>query len=334
MTGVWPTLGVSAAGAIAAACFVACNTQTSQMQPAATEVPVETLADALVEVFCETAAECECADANRFPTPGACRDWAMELQASFELALEDSRLSYDPACVASLLIEYRDLGCDSGPDPYAVIDPQAIGTAKECKAPCAPIYGELVAGEVCTPLGALSSRCERGLYCNSGRCTPWCPPRVSEGDLCFANVDCGCELYCDYAQDHCRAFARLGEPCGGRDCIEGTLCRAVDPSDASSRVQCMAMPEVGEPCTGHDECTTGYCPAGSCAPLPGPGDSCLGTNGCHADAECIEEVCVGLPDLGEPCEAECRAELRCYDGVCLEPVAAICDGDPPLLRMD
>lgn len=328
-----PQTGVLAAalvGGALAGCFTACGLD----DPAPPQVPLDRLEDALGDVFCARLEECDCGEAARFATPEDCREWASGLQEAVETLVDDPGLVYDATCVGTVLGQYLDLACTPGADPYAELDPEAIASAQECVAPCAPISGGLRVGRPCMRFDALSSNCEPGLHCDGGQCRSWCPPVRDVGDACQAHADCGYVLYCDFGDNRCQAYAQLDERCEERACAAGLQCVADDPTDPASALRCQPMPEAGEPCMGHAECTTGYCPAGSCAPLPAPGESCSGTGICDEDSECIGEVCVGLPDLGEACDGECRADLRCEAGQCREAAATLCRADPPLLRND
>jgi hypothetical protein len=143
--------------------------------------------------------------------------------------------------------------------------------------------------------------------------------------------------------DRCRLFhgsGELGAACrwygNYSDCSQGLDC-ARDPAGANVCVlACPDEPGVGDPCPD------GRCPDGAlchhveqvCIPIPGIGEPC--DLDCTQDAFCPAEpsddrVCEPRRDLGEPCERHfsCRAGLWCDSfadaPTCFEPPKA---GEP------
>jgi hypothetical protein len=79
--------------------------------------------------------------------------------------------------------------------------------------------------------------------------------------------------------------------------------------------------EDGAPCESYLECTSGYCVAGTCKPIPKTREPCP-TGECATGLRCAPETqtCIALFPKGAPCTAddECGSGA-CRDGKCISP---------------
>lgn len=268
------------------------------------QVQESEVADAFADELCGPMFSCGCADQTRYASRDDCRQQAQEGFA--RLRSEASGLVYDPLCYGEMLDALDDLGC--GPPPEQPGD--------ECLSPCSPYHGDRPEGASCERVFAGLSDCARGLSCNGGICTDpcrrggsgdpcgaagcrdglWCdqgasPPTcrssAGEGESCAARP-CAESLWCDRDVDLCRLLPGPGEACAFGSCRDGAFCVTNDPDTGPV---CQPLGALGDPCMGHLQCSSGYCPTGHCAALPGEGESCAGTLVCADGLSCREDVC-------------------------------------------
>ncbi len=133
------------------------------------------------------------------------------------------------------------------------------------------------------------------------------------------------------AMGTCQPRADNGESCDRNEaCLDGQRC---------AMGQCFVLSASGQQC--NSTLDTGSCVdinqvcdmgSGTCADAPGDGQPCV-FGRCQPYAQCVEDVCVRRPGLGEACEGTppCQGDLECRDGVCqLETVVFVCiEGEPP-----
>jgi hypothetical protein len=193
---------------------------------------------------------------------------------------------------------------------------------KQCGA-CAALPVE---GEACE-----EGACQTGLVCDgkfgSRKCAKplptsnaggACSKTASVGPRCKFGLVCG-------ADDKCEKVPVLGEACD-RLC-SGSRC------DLGSTKTCVAYRKVGEQCTLL-ECEPGLSCVGETgaqkctAPVfAKPGESCSEFIGCDQGTCGADRKCKALPQEGEACAADgsaCQGGLRCSDGKCQVPSAALC----------
>lgn len=209
---------------------------------------------AVTEARCETMRACECS------VPEDCADTRWQDQVDRIMA-EGSRrgLAYDPWCVGVMVAVTRDRACETNDQQEPV----------DCDLRCTVFVGQAEAGMRCD-LRELGSECERGLVCFGGFCQPACG--VEAGESCAdPNTICAEGLQC--VEQRCTLRPQAGEPCQNGGCAEGLWC---DPADPDKPI-CRSPAALGQACRGHDECESGNCPAGSCAPRPGLGEPCFGS---------------------------------------------------------
>jgi len=117
------------------------------------------------------------------------------------------------------------------------------------------------AGQPC-PEGDLA--CADDLYCDSRTTT--CERLLASGEDCrHDNGACADDLYCSIVNGVCQPYPSAGGDCGDSSgtCADGFWC------DNASRT-CQAQLADGEVCTTDDQCRSGSCPSGTCAPEDNP----------------------------------------------------------------
>ncbi len=203
-------------------------------------------------------------------------------RASFQILLqgvENDSIQYDPSLMRTCLDSFETLSCEE--DQPVVCQQILRGTILEGR-PC-------VIREQCEGVGA---------RCNT--------PGGSSDDVC--------------AFGSCLAPADLGERCGSsstefRQCADDLRC----VRDSSSIDICSAG-ELGDPCNGSFDCHTGFfCEADICTPEVGSGNTCVSTQECPGDEQCISGTGIcQLPDtLGDACNTSCLNGLFCQSGQCV-----------------
>jgi hypothetical protein len=267
--------------------------------------------------YCERIVDCGC-DAIYLPTPSECRTDLRQRLQELQAAGEENQLIYDPTCLAADVdwLDALDCGWVGDDDDHD----------DECVRPCAPYYGDRMAGQSCRTFGAGASNCAQGLscddrnYCDTGDCSFVCHDPCARADVgqhcrempCVDGAACdydadrciaapgpgepcseyGCsdDAVCNYDTNMCVALPVSGEPCVQGECAEDLFC-ANDPNDPAVQI-CMGRLANGEECTGHLQCESHNCPAGHCEPRPGEGEACAGV--CDTGLECdsASEVCV------------------------------------------
>ena len=96
---------------------------------------------------------------------------------------------------------------------------------------------------------------------------------------------------------------QVGEPCFDagmhKSCAQGLYCAGEEPGGA-----CAPKRGEGAACERADACESGLrCSEGTCAPRGEPGDACVFDSECGDGLQChpLDDVCVAVADLGEPC---------------------------------
>jgi hypothetical protein len=215
-----------------------------------------------------------------------------------------------PTCVACTF----DSQCPSG--TYCDRDGRCEAQ-KDRGAPC-----DLRAGSDCAQGGCRacsSGYCSDGVCCDAqcdgaceacvaalngdvdGACLP-IPADQDPDNECAADTEDSClrDGWCD-GDGACRAFARIGTPCGATECSSGVV--------------------TGQVCTGGGDCERDEVP---CAPYVCEGESCATECGddddCAATAFCTRGgTCAQKKDAGEACSeaGECSSGF-CADEVCCD----------------
>lgn len=204
---------------------------------------------------------------------------------------------------------------------------------------------ELFAGEAIRGAPCLDgTECSYGLYCSrasgcgrcqplpnlgepcvAGRCAPGvgcrgdsCVPIVSQGAVCGFSDLCELGNSCILIGEErmCQPKVNEGEACGAGigqcalslQCPDG-ICRRFEVRD------------IYEGCTEVNQaCRSGlYCSdAGTCAPVPGIGESCSDAPSCEDNLRCLGGSCVALGGQGVACneDSHCQPGSVCYDGTC------------------
>lgn len=266
---------------ILGAVVLGASATTSCLEP----VPLQSdIAGRLVEALCNDTCGC---GGNR------CNDYAGEEARRLTELAESFDLTFDEDCFAKRLEAHAAKDCR----------PASWDGELTCGVGCKLLHGDRAEGESCIVGGSFST-CEPGLVCVDEVCTDPCD-RSGVGLAC-ADFQCAYPAICDFTTEICVAPPADGEACvngsqceGGLECIAGT---------------CRGPQDNGEPCMGHDHCRSRNCPAGFCAPRPVAGESCRGQIPCADGFSCEGEVCVAVPQPGDPCP--CDSGQTCDDGVC------------------
>lgn len=296
----------------------------------------------LIDAHCLTASTCECAWA--LPDPEACTPVA---EARWKARISEAQgrdLTYDAACLTTLVEQIETRGCSWQSDGAAL-----------CESFCAPFHGDRPEGESCTGDDPLVSDCAQGLVCAQGTCTAPCDALTGRlrGERCgnemFGSFDdcagelrcnyegiceeppgegapcpdgnCGEDLYCDWNTNRCVPGAAIGESCLERSCQDELFCNWQDN-------RCIAPPGEGEPCYDWpcaDDLFCQYSDDGEVATCRRPaaeGEGCS-ERPCESHLWCSDlNVCVTAPEAGEPClyGSICAAGLVCDpEGLCAPP---------------
>lgn len=218
-------------------------------------------------------------------------------------------------------IERTTLACQlRAADPHTLLDE---GYLRDCKIPAAFPCSSDAAYEA-----AVVDFLER------------CPSRqgdLPEGSSCSVNAACedgNCQTHDGFANHPTACGVCRANPCAQCEADERCSYLTVDV------VECTPVFPDGAACAEGDDCVSGRCKDGACAPRPKEGEACDPTEptGCVGDGAFVycnatEQRCerVTLAKVGEPCGyvatgAVCGgAGTICVDGVCGAPAA---DGAP------
>lgn len=287
--------------------------QEAALDAPAEPIPQAEAPSAAAETLCGLRASCECE-----AVPGCDAEVQSSMNAWLQYA-EEENLSYDAQCMGDLLGDLDSQGCAPPKD-----------AAMACTESCRPIFGNRTKGAVCERFGNLGlpglevslDDCAADLACVGGECVPRClgvlgspagqdctdypyydcreglacgyesgvcEPAPGVGEHCGVNGICAEEAVCDWQSDECRSPPKTGDVCIAGQCAGDAWC-GVDDLCEDPRAQ-------GEGCSAFEQCESGYCPNGTCQPLPGAGKACYGA---------------------------CKGGLACVDEVCQDPVAAVC----------
>jgi hypothetical protein len=304
-------------------------------------VALDDLPDELASAYCDTAASCLGALAERTGGAAACQDsfaaGFRDVQvATIQELVDAGRVTYAPAAAESCLSAVRALGCD-------------VAIAAEPEACRTMFTGTVAEGEACS----VSPECAGDAFCAGASCPDvvgTCTARKASGQSCAADDECQSALACE--DGVCRTPASTsGGACGsstGLECPVDELC--VGQSDTTPGT-CTPFTTVfhhalGETCDiqGTDLCTadlscavtgvSGTMPMASCVAPVASGASCNAAipSMCPLDEYCtanpfmgtFEGTCEALPTEGQPCAQtlsgnECAPGLQCDLGMCEAP---------------
>jgi hypothetical protein len=208
----------------------------------------------------------------------------------------------------------------------------ADGDAGDACAPPVPSCGpDLVCRDgACRVRGDAGATCMFELDCADGLVclSSTCSARPGAGETCSpsATSQCSDSLVCDPATETCVDGAVEGESCAALPCAVGRRCDPVTDT-------CVTAALPGSACSDDVECPYAFfCDAGTCAPLPVPGESCASAPVCARGA-CTAGVCALVPE-GESCDTgelfppfgACADGLTCGTGRICTPRLA--EGDP------
>lgn len=170
-------------------------------------------------------------------------------------------------------------------------------------------------GESC----AQGEPCVEGAQCVGGRCAL----PVAEGGACEVTPHCAPGHMCEGGR--CVSASTRGAPCSNeRACASGEACLR----DPGARVCGGGLP-LGSECSFDTPCESSLrCVQDRCVALPALGEPCEATFECAGEAVCEQQqermVCVRAPALGEPClelgSRRCAVGLGCHleTGLCGE----------------
>lgn len=232
----------------------------------------------------------------------------------------DNGLTHDPSCFADYAAEVIAAGC-------ATPDELSDAPDEGCSF-CAPIHGEVPAGQPCVKITDEGSDCAQGLRC-ADICFDPCAI-LGEGEICGSDehdyAPCGPGLFCAFASKRCEALPGPGEACNGGDgCVDGFFCDEVSEPMSPS---CAPRRELGEPCIHTDDCVVGLrCDALDllCVAPPGAGELC-------DFGECAEDLWCDLDDTickaRLPAGAACADDLACVNNTACSQAGA-CEPQAP-----
>lgn len=258
---------------------------------------------------------------------------------ALEQANLDGRGTVDGAGVNACIEYLQELTCavaEEEPEE-GCIPPEPPPEATPCDEDQLFI-GTVAAGGVCSSVGA-SYECADGLVCRTNPSlgvTGQCVLAGAQGDLCFANPECGEELYCSLLDGTCQPLRQEGDSCvyADRDDpmpMPGTLLLACEEHLFCDPVTDMCVPfcQRGAPCVTDDDCDEEVeltCILGRCDSLRAEGlpcgvdDDCADDRACGFDPEFPTTlVCIDRLALDEPC----LNSTACTSGFC-DPATMRC----------
>lgn len=252
--------------------------------------------DDFIKEFCAVLEGCCHGDGQPFNT-STCSGW---------LTLGASGAVYDAEAGAECLEEMRAAGCESLLGSSS--DSEASGRGDACERVFQAPQDGVAPGDACeigTPCSSPSGGDAVCVYRGEGE-GGVCQERLrgAEGDApCVEEFDdtsvsarlydCTGDLYCDFSSKACVRKAPLGEPCGGRDCVDGAICM---------NGICTALAKEGERCFGEaPPCGESlYCSEEDerCAPQRAEGEPCAIWTECSSRDCTSEGVCGPDPSAG------------------------------------
>jgi hypothetical protein len=235
---------------------------------------------ALAGAWCGFEFSCECDEHEyQYPTEPDCIASEADLYAARLRSGERAGLTFDGECVVAELELAEARAC--------ILDPWSNAGATNTRW-CSYFHGERRVGQSCTPHGQFDD-CDRGLYCNDGRCTDP-DPRLATGAACDGTSRCAEGEYCsDDGSDVCTILPSPGEPCTsacalgsvcsttgtcrtlperGEACIDGQCAEGLycDAASSNAAPGCAVRKSAGDPCSDAQQCDSGECSNGACAP--------------------------------------------------------------------
>jgi hypothetical protein len=265
-------------------------------------VPIEDLADAYADAMCSRYARC-----GVVVSAAACRDSFRLSFATIQHSVEEGRIAYDGAAVASCLAGLAAAACDVTSESSRV-DPAACAQA---------IRGTVPDGQTCHASNECASESCDLTACSDGCCTGTCDPTVAEaaiGQPCSAS-DCVEGAFCD-ASETCAALLPAGRPCAvddwcsyGLSCVDDVCVDSANRGDAcAAGTECH---DLGDRCDGAMRCVARSGLGGGC------GDAGFdGVFDCQAPLVCdtASRTCEDPPTIGQPCQTSCAAGAFCNAG--------------------
>ena len=290
-------------------------------------VPFESYAAARRHAECERQVRC-----GLFSTLDACEAYTYLIpDRSLEKAIADGRVVYSEDAALRCIHTLSAVTCDG-----------STGAARDEPEPCAGVFrGTLEIGATCAfDAECATDRCmQTGCdpsTCCAGACVPQGPNAV--GSACTLDRDCARTAYCALDRT-CHALGNDGATCyrdaecaDGLGCVIATnpgICRPLAASGTAcpygrcalvgercnSAATCEPYARAGDSCWQDTDCSpSGFCDAGTCANLPGPGMPC--TRRCEGAAYCDASVqqCRARKENSAPC----AADFECATGYCAE----------------
>ena len=257
--------------------------------------------------------------------------------AALDQAVEDGRTTVDRDQVDLCIEKINAIECNALVTEPEVCVPPELGVEDPCD-PLLMFDGKVAEGGRCSSVG-FSFECERGLVCRAvsalgtdGACVA--PGEV--GDYCFADLECGLDLYCSQLDGTCQLLGQPGDVCAYADpddpapspdtlllrCDEGLSCDPVTD-------RCVAPCERGATCGDDIQCDAEaglICIVGRCDTRRGKGLPCADDLHCEAGLICRLSLAEGGVFLcGEPLANNefCNAHPDCNSGFC-DPVDFRC----------
>ena len=250
--------------------------------------------------------------------------------AALDQAVEDGRTTVDRDQVDACIEKLQGIECNAIEEEPDMCVPPELGVEDPCD-PLLMFDGKVTEGGRCSSVG-FSFECERGLACRAisalgtdGACVA--PGDV--GDYCFADGECGLDLYCSQLDGTCQLFGQAGDVCAYADpddpaplpetlqlrCDEGLSCDPVTD-------RCVAPCERGATCAADIQCDAEaglICIVGRCDTQRGAGLPCGDDLHCEAGLICrlsLAEggvfLCSAPLDNGELC----NDHPDCSSGFC------------------
>jgi hypothetical protein len=229
--------------------------------------------------------------------PGTCLPFAVVTVGAGEVCVSQDTLQDDSAFPPSARVCGPDLSCIRG----KCVAPRTLGVGQTCIDGVEVV--DCVAGArcdytmtgTCKALGATSAAC-------------------ADDDECVS-------AHCDATAGHCVDGGSLGAPCEN-GCVAGLFCNDADST-------CVPRIEEGGACSYQTSCREGLecnwravgATVGTCERFSLRGGHCDESLGCETGTTCIANVCAGVAQKGDPCDATavCDAGLLCRSGRCWLP---------------
>ena len=249
--------------------------------------------------------------------------------AALDQAVEDGRTTVDRDQVDACIAKINAIECNALEEEPDMCVPPELGVDDPCD-PLLMFDGKQAEGERCSSVG-FSFECEFGLVCRAvsalgtdGACVA--PGEI--GDYCFADLECGIDLYCSQLDGTCQALGQPGDVCAYADpddpapdpttlllrCDEGLSCDPVTD-------RCVAPCERGATCSDDIQCDAEaglICIVGRCDSPRGVGLPCAEDLNCEAGLICRLSLGEGINVCSQPLDDGefCSENPDCASGFC------------------